>query len=319
MVVEGAPVNHGFTYVEMLDDRRAGCSLLGHLLRHRHSDEATWRARIEAGEVAVDGQPGRPDQVLRPGQTVAWARPPWEEPAVPLNFGILYEDAELLAVAKPSGLPTLPAGGFLEHTLLHLVRQAFPEASPLHRLGRGTSGLVLFFRTPEAGAALAAGLRAHRLEKVYRALVEGHPPEARFQVEVPIGPVPHGRLGTVHAASPSGRPALSRARVLERREAHSLLEVQIETGRPHQIRIHMAAAGFPLAGDPLYAPGGGIRAESPALPGDLGYLLHAHRLGLPHPRTGTWMELSCPPPEPLQTRLEAQAVASPNCRPTSRA
>jgi len=216
-----------------------------------------------------------------------------------MGFAVLFRDPELLAVAKPSGLPTLPAGGYLDHTLLALVRRHYPEASPVHRLGRGTSGVVLFARTAPAGKGVLEAWREHRVSKVYRALVQGHPTQDAFRVDTPIGPVPHPTLGSVHAASPQGRPSTSTARVLERREGSSLVEVVIETGRPHQIRIHMAASGHPLLGDPLYAIGGGLR-EGEALPGDEGYRLHAFRLSLPHPGTGVRLDLECQPPPVLR-------------------
>lgn len=301
-------MNHGFTYTDIIGPQDEGLSLLAYLVaRHGHSSEAEWRERIAAGLVLVDGAQASADARLRRGQVVAWVRPPWEEPEVPLAFAVIHEDDDLLAVAKPSGLPTNPGGGFLEHTLLSLVRRRDPLASPIHRLGRGTSGLVVFSRNAEAHRTLCEAMRGRELVKVYRALVQGHPSQDAFTVETPIGPVPHATLGTVFAASPEGKPARSHARVLERRaepslEATSLVEVQIETGRPHQIRIHMAAAGYPLHGDPLYGPGGGPLLGTLALPGDLGYALHAHRLGLPHPRTGVWLDLECQPPPELRVR-----------------
>lgn len=296
-------MNHGFTYTGIIGPRDEGLSLLEHLVaRHGHTPEDAWRERIEAGLVLVDGGPARAEARLARGQRVAWVRPPWEEPEVPLAYAVLFEDEDLVAVAKPSGLPTQPNGGFLEHTLLALVRRRYPGASPIHRLGRGTSGLVVFSRTTEANRALCEALRERRAIKLYRALVQGHPAQDAFTVDAPIGPVPHAALGTVHAASAEGRASRSLVTVLERRATDALVEVRIETGRPHQIRIHMAAAGHPLKGDPLYAPGGGIQEGTAALPGDIGYLLHAYRLGLPHPRTGQWLELECQPPLTLRVR-----------------
>jgi 23S rRNA pseudouridine1911/1915/1917 synthase len=218
---------------------------------------------------------------------------------VPLAWAVLHRDEHLLAVAKPRGLPTVPNGGFLTHTLHHLVRRSFPEAVPLHRLGRGTSGLVLFALTPLARTRVSAAFRTSRVEKVYRALAVGVPERNTFTVDVPIGPVAHPRLRSVHAALASGRPAVSHVRVLEARGGASLLEVSIETGRPHQIRIHLAWAGHPLVGDPLYGVGG-LPLPDPGLPGDPGYRLHAHRLSLAHPATGERLVLECPPPEPLK-------------------
>ena len=294
-------MNHGFTYTGIVGAQDDGASLLDHLVaRYGHTPAAEWRERIGAGLVLVDGAAAFAETRLSRGQRVDWVRPPWEEPEAPLGFAVLYEDEDMVAVAKPSGLPTQPNGGFLEHTLLHLVRQRHPGASPIHRLGRGTSGLVVFSRGTEANRALCEAFRRRDVFKVYRALVQGHPAMEAFTVEVPIGPVPHAALGTIHAASAAGKAARSHMKVIERREAVSLVEVRIETGRPHQIRIHAAACGHPLMGDPLYAAGGGARDATAALPGDTGYLLHAHRLGLPHPRTGRWLELECQPPPALR-------------------
>lgn len=296
-----ARLNEGFTYTETIDHRGHGKELLSYFAnRYTHTTEATWRARIQEGRVLVNGLPGHVEDILRRGDTVAWVRPPWEEPPVPLAYAVLFEDEDLLAVAKPSGLPTMPSGSYLEHCLLSLVRHRTPEATPAHRLGRGTSGVVLFARTALAMRGLAAAWREHRVEKVYRALVTGHPVLDDFTVATPIGPVLHPLLGTIHAASAAGKASTSHVHVLERRAGTSLVEVRIETGRPHQIRIHLAACGHPLAGDPLYASGGGLLERGTALPGDEGYLLHALSLALPHPRSGAPFRVECMPPPELR-------------------
>ncbi len=293
-------LNGGYQYREQVRVDGAGVGLLIYLSRkYRHSSFDTWRERLERGEIFLDGTPVTCDCLLDSGQWLAWHRPPWDEPEVPLSYAVLHEDGDILAVDKPRGLPTVPAGGFLDHTLFTLVRKSYPEAVPLHRLGRGTSGIVLFARTSPARSILSRAFRDRAVLKVYRALVRGHPTEDRFEVDAPIGPVPHPHLGTVHAANPEGKGALSRVLVLDRREAHSLVEVTIETGRPHQIRIHMAVAGHPLVGDPLYAVGGGLRGQGTALPGDTGYRLHACRVSLPHPSTGKILCISSPPPPEL--------------------
>ncbi|MFN8093524.1 MAG: RluA family pseudouridine synthase [Vicinamibacteria bacterium] len=292
-------MNSGYEYREQLPPAARGLTAVEWLARtRRHSDAATWQDRVARGEVWIDGRVAVAADHLAAGQWLAWRRPPWEEPVVPLGFGVVFLDPELLAVAKPQGLPSNPAGGFLEHTLLARVRRRFPEAAPLHRLGRGTSGLVLFARTEAARRHVAAQWRDGRVEKEYRALVAGQPREDRFTVDAPIGPVPHPRLGSVHAASAAGRPALSHVHVLGPRDGAALVSVAIPTGRPHQIRIHLAAAGHPLVGDPLYAPGGGFTPE--AAPGETGYWLHAHRLALVHPATGARLELECLPPPALR-------------------
>lgn len=293
-------MNEGYEYRIVVPQRAAGRSLLQYLaLRYTHSSRDAWQARIATGEVRLDGVPAEPEEPLRAGQVLVWRRPPWEEPVVPLAFAVLHRDADLLAAAKPRGLPTVPNGGFLTHTLLHLVRGLAPEAVPMHRLGRGTSGIVLFALTPSARSALARAFREGRVEKTYRALVTGSPLEDQFSVDAPIGRAPHPRLGYVHAAAPGGRPSVSHVRVVERRGDTSLVDVDIPTGRPHQIRIHMAAAGHPLAGDPLYGAGGTPIAD-PGLPGDAGYWLHARRLCLVHPSTGARTTIECLPPPPLR-------------------
>ena len=264
-----------------------------------HSDQATWRCRAAAGEVELDGQRVGPEETLRAGQWLVWHRPPWDEPDVPLAFDVLHEDEALLAVAKPAGLPTLPAGGFLAHTLLTRLRARYPEASPVHRLGRFTSGVVLCARTAPVAAALTRQWRTPAVEKVYRARLAGAPPWDRLEVSTPIGPVPHPRLGTVHAADPGGRPAASTFQVLARQGDTAICEVVIATGRPHQIRIHAAWTGHPLTGDPLYGAGGRPLPVDPGLPGDGGYLLHAHRVSLPHPVTGAPLTVTAPLPPAL--------------------
>ena len=293
-------MNEGYDYAEQVGVQTTGESVVAYLARrYRHSDEDVWLSRVAAGEVLLDGARATAVDVLRPGQRLVWRRPPWEEPPVPLAFALLYRDAHLLAVAKPRGLPTIPNGGYLTHTLLHVVRRHFPEATPMHRLGRGTSGLVLFARTPAARATMSAAWRDRRVEKVYRALVAGVPARRAFSIDAAIGLVPHPRLGQVHAAAANGRPALTRVRVLRDARGSALVEAAIVTGRPHQIRIHMAYAGHPLVGDPLYVRGG-VPSSEPGLPGDPGYRLHAHRLVLDHPSTGARMEMECAPPADLQ-------------------
>jgi len=298
-------VNHGHTYREQIDAGGAGRAVLAHLsARFGRAGPAEWRERIELGQVWLDDAPALAETLLRAGQWLAWNRPPWVEPPVPLDAPVLHEDALLLAVAKPCGLPTMPGGGlYLEHTLLAVVRKRFPEASPMHRLGRDTSGIVLFSRTLAAAQLVQAAFRDRRVRKVYRALCSGHPSLDAFPVDAPIGEVEHAVLGRVHAAAVGGRRASSHVRVLERRSTEgeppsALVEVEIETGRPHQIRIHLAHAGHPLVGDPLFGAGGVPLPGTRALPGDPGYLLHAHRLELDHPLDGSRLVIVCEPPPP---------------------
>lgn len=296
--------NEGHVYEERVAASGDGRALLDHLTRAwPHSGEGEWRQRIESGRVCVDGRVAAPGLRLRTNQIITWSRPPWEEPGAPEAFAILHEDADLLAVSKPAGLPVLPGAGFLRNTLLQKVRARDPAAVPVHRLGRWTSGLVLFARTASARSALSRAWRTRQVRKEYRALCSGIPSFDELTVETPIGPVPYPPLGTVHAASPEGRPATSRFTVIERRDGAFLADVAIVTGRPHQVRIHAAAAGHPLQGDPLYRAGGQPLPDGRALPGDPGYHLHAARLVLLHPGSARELDLRCEPPPPLSRRL----------------
>lgn len=293
-------MNEGHEFRERIGADAAGARLLDHMAdRHRHSDRDAWRARIDAGQVTVDGRPAPPDERLRDGAIVRWRRPPWREPEAPTGLVVLHRDADVLAVAKPAGLPTLPGAGFLRRTVAAGVAELVPGAAPAHRLGRHTSGIVLCGTSRAGRRGLAAAFAARRVRKVYRALADGAPSRDAFVVEQPIGPVPHAALGTVHAATPAGRSARSDVRVVERRADAFLCDVEIRTGRPHQIRIHLAAAGHPLVGDPLYASGGLPEPGTRAVPGDGGYALHAALVELPHPVTGARLTVACPPPPAL--------------------
>lgn len=301
-------LNNGWTYREQVGPEGSGLTVLDYLAATRHhSTSEEWAQRLERGEVEVEGKRVACNSILHPGQTIVWHRPPWNEGDVPTNFTIVHEDDSIIAVDKPAGLPTMPAGGYLNHTLLALMRERYPETSPLHRLGRHTSGLVLFARTRAAASELARAWRDHTVKKTYRALALGETRTEMFVIDVPIGPVPHPLLGTVRAASEDGKPSHSVAVVLERSRDRTLFNVEIKTGRPHQVRIHLAYAGHPLVGDPLYDAGGSLKRH-PGLPGDGGYLLHAERLQFAHPATGKRMTLVAPPPPALQTRKEAAST-----------
>ncbi|TAD76433.1 MAG: RNA pseudouridine synthase [Oscillatoriales cyanobacterium] len=313
-------MNSGWIYRDRIDRTSEGQTALAYYSqRYPHSSEEEWRDRLVAGQILCDGAPVDPAWVLRRGQQLAYHRPPWVEPAVPLNFAVHYEDAAVLVVEKPSGLPVMPAGGFLRHTLLGQLQHRYPQETPvpIHRLGRGTSGLVLLARSTRARSALTQQMRDRQLHKVYLALASGgHAPD-RFTIEQPIGKLAHPTLGYLYAATDDGAFARSDCRVLRRSGDRMLIEVTILTGRPHQIRIHLAAAGFPLLGDPLYGLGGVPRAvidselinpestnpESTnpersgrsALPGDCGYWLHAQTLGFHHPLTGEFRSITAAP------------------------
>ncbi len=286
--------------------------------RYRHSDASVWRERLAAGEIRRNGQELLADGALAAGEELAWHRPPWREAAVPASWPLLFDDGDLHVIDKPSGLPVLPAGGYLEHTLLRLLERRHGDdpagiPRPVHRLGRFTSGLLVCARRPATRAWLSARLRestaadpdgagpaeAQRCRKIYRALVVpgvlALAAGESLPLDTPIGRRAHPQLGQIWCAAdgsePGDRPARSSLTLLERGVRADLVQVAIASGRPHQIRIHCAAVGAPLLGDPLYGPGGLARAA--ALPGDGGYRLQAWRLELEHPGGGR-LELEVP-------------------------
>ncbi|WP_072619308.1 RluA family pseudouridine synthase [Spirulina major] len=304
-------LNQGWVYHDRIRARHQGQTVLAFYTQaYPHWSAAQWRDRIWAGQMRLDDQPVTPDTVLTAGQTLSYHRPPWQEPAAPLNFEILQRDRAFLLVNKPSGLPVLPGGGFLDHTLLHQLKQIEPEIAPIHRLGRGTSGIMLWARTAHARVQLNQQMRDRTITKTYRALVPHWSHPDTLTITDGIGKLPHPTLGTIYAATPSGKPSESRVQVVARRVDGVLLDVTIPTGRPHQIRIHLAAVGHPLLGDPLYAPGGQpILTPHPhtgtyPVPGDCGYHLHAHRLTFTHPETGDAIAAHCPPPPRLCAATE---------------
>lgn len=300
--------NRGYGYPDRISAADEGLPVLTfYARRYTHSSEAEWRRKIEAGQVLRNGSPAAPGDTLVRGDALVYNRPPWEEPDAPKGFAALFEDQDVLVLAKPSGLPVLPGGFFLENTLLYLVRRRYGSScSPLHRLGRGTSGAILFTRNSRAARSLAKAMFERRILKVYLALASGTGMPDAFTVDAPIGPVPHGLPETVNAYRPDGRPSISHARVVRRMtdEDAALLEVTIPTGRPHQIRIHLSYAGYPLVGDPLYGLAGvprvgGVDDDRGTTPGATGYLLHSWKIRFPHPERGEEVEVISPPPAAL--------------------
>ncbi len=301
-------LNQGWAYPDRVEAPWASAAAF-YASRYPHSSLTDWQARLGAGEIHRNGEPLESDGGLEAGDRLVWHRPPWWEGAVPAAWGVVHDDGDLLVIDKPSGLPVLPAGGWLEHTALRLLERRHPGdpagvPRPVHRLGRFTSGLLVCARRPESRRWLSARLRestglqdgALGCEKVYQAiLVPGGLPPALalgelLTIETPIGRRPHPRLGRIWCAAREGRPgdlsARSTLRLLERGAEGDRVEITIATGRPHQIRIHCAAIGAPLLGDPLYLPGGHARAD--ALPGDGGYRLRAQRLAIQRPDGSPW-------------------------------
>ncbi|MBS1851771.1 MAG: RluA family pseudouridine synthase [Acidobacteria bacterium] len=305
-------LNRGHAYSTIIAGKYHGHTLLSHLASlYPHSTPQAWQQRLDNREVTINGIPANGNELLASGQTLVWNRPPWIEPDTPQHFEVLFEDPHVLAVNKPGGLPTLPGAGFMENTLLRLVQKQFPNANPVHRLGRGTSGIVLFAKTAQAAAQLGADWNTPRVQKIYRALAQNVAQHDAYEILTPIGLVPHPRLGMVWAASPSGKPSKSWAKVIARTASSTVppstafpysagtttFEVTLHSGRPHQIRIHLASIGHPLVGDPLYGVSGQPLENLPGLPGDGGYFLHAQILKFHHPITGESIELEAALPD----------------------
>jgi 23S rRNA pseudouridine1911/1915/1917 synthase len=325
----GSGLNSGWVYRDRIKRERGGGEevLEFYTRRYTHSSRDEWRRRIESGLIRLDLEVVSAGAVLAAGQELTYHRPPWREPVVPRDFEILYEDGEITAIDKPAGLPVLPGADYLENTLLWMVRRHYGDSdvfAPVHRLGRGTSGAILFATGASARRGLSIDLQQGRMHKRYRALVQGVPRQDEFTVTESIGRLPHPLLRYVYGVCADGKPSRSEVQVLERRPDRceqaaasggrsaefgcALVQVDIPTGRPHQIRIHLAAAGFPLVGDRLYLKGGGLAApsggERAPLPGDVGYHLHSTRVSFHHPSTHETVVVYCRPPEILRRREE---------------
>src|SRR5277367_5097566 len=299
-------LNRGYAYTSIISSKYHGRILLSHLASlYPHSTAQAWQQNLNNREVTIDGVTASGSESLTLGQTLIWNRPPWVEPDTPQHFEVLFDDPHLLAVNKPGGLPTLPGGGFMENTLLRLVQKQTPNANPVHRLGRATTGIVLFAKTAQAAAKLGADWNTPRIQKIYRALAQGIAEHDAYEILTPIGLVPHPLIGSVWAASPSGKPSKSLAKVISRAPSSTAssgtassgtagtttFQVSLNSGRPHQIRIHLASIGHPLVGDPLYGSTGQPLENLPGLPGDGGYFLHAQFLKFQHPITGEQINL----------------------------
>ena len=277
---------------------------------------ARLQAWIESGAVQVEGRPLRAkDKVLGGEQVRIEARLATQTAAAPeaIALAITFQDRSLLIINKPPGLVVHPGAGNARHTLQNALLALdpqlalLPRAGLVHRLDKDTSGLLVVARTPEAHTALTAAMAARRIGREYLALSTGVMTGGGTIAE-PIGR--HRTQRTRMAVRADGRPAVTRYRVVKRFRAHTLVRVELETGRTHQIRVHLAHIGFPVVGDPLYAGRRRVPAGcTPALAGELHAFprqaLHAARLKLTHPVSGRELAWEAPLPEDLQSLLGA--------------
>jgi 23S rRNA pseudouridine1911/1915/1917 synthase len=268
---------------------------------------------VRAGAVHVDGRAStKAAHRVGVGDRVEVLADPHHEPAPPaadpsLEVPVVHFDADVIVLDKPAGLVVHPATGHPDGTLVNGLLARFPELATVgepmrpgivHRLDRGTSGLMVVARTPEAFGDLKAQLAGHGVQRAYSALVWGHLEHPHGVVDAPIGRSRRDPLRMTVAED--GRPARTRYRV-QRRFEHpvptDLLDCELETGRTHQIRVHLRSVGHPVVGDTLY--GGRRRDPDPGRP-----FLHARRLCFVHPGTGEEVAFESPLPADLQAVLE---------------
>lgn len=268
------------------------------------------RRWIDEGHARINAAACRPAQRVRAGDVLE-ADPPAPVPAAataePIALAVLYEDADLVVLDKPAGLVVHPAPGHPRGTLVNALLHHCADLAGVggalrpgivHRLDKGTSGVMVVAKHDAALAALAAQWKQHDIERVYRALVRGAPAAATGRIEAAIGRHPHDRK-RMSLATRRGRPAATGWAVIRRfvTSGCTLLELRPETGRTHQLRVHLASAGLPILGDPVYG-----RAREPGLA--LGRpALHAAVLGFTHPSRAERMRFEAPLPADLMAAL----------------
>jgi len=259
---------------------------------------------ISEGGVKVNGHPARPGYKLAVGDKIAVVLPPVaDELPLPedIPLVILYEDGDLLVIDKPPGLTTHPAPGHPRHTLVNAVLSYLPELADsedsfrpgiVHRLDKDTSGVMLVAKNNQARANLVGQFKSRAVNKIYTVLVKGHLTPDVGVIEAPIGRDPRNRKRMAVVAA--GREARTDYRVLEYLDNYTLLAASPKTGRTHQIRVHLAAIGFPVVGDITYG------VKSPHVPRQF---IHASRIGFQLPASGEYVEFVAALPPDLVEAL----------------
>lgn len=261
---------------------------------------------IKEGCVELDGKVIRANYKVKAGDTFTIVEPepvPLELIPQDIPLEIVYQDEDVVVVNKPQGMVVHPSAGHPDGTLVNALLYQIKDLSSIndvvrpgivHRIDKDTSGLLMVAKNNHAHESLAKQLKEHTSQRKYIALVHGEISHDKGRIEAPIGRSKQDRKK--QAVIEGGKPAVTHFQVLERFEGFTLVELQLETGRTHQIRVHMQYIGFPLAGDPLYGP-------KKTLPGH-GQFLHAKLLGFTHPTTGENLVFEAPLPKLFTETLQ---------------
>lgn len=262
----------------------------------------TW---IGKAHVFINGEPAKANYKCQSGDEISWSIPEIEmlsiEPEdIPLD--IVYEDSDLLVVNKPKGMVVHPSAGHQSGTLVHALLHHCNDLSGIngverpgivHRIDKDTSGLLLVAKNDSTHVALSEQLSNKEIKRKYEAIVHGEIAHESGMIDAPIGRDPKDRQKM--AVADKGKPAVTNFKVLKRFPDYTYVECQLETGRTHQIRVHMRYIGFPLVGDPKYGPRKTLDVQ--------GQALHAKLLGFVHPSSGEWMEFEAEAPQVFQDVL----------------
>ena len=258
---------------------------------------------LKSGLVLVDGKPVKASYQVDEGDVISLDIPEAVEPEIEpenMDLDILYEDQDVILVNKPKGMVVHPAAGHYSHTLVNgLMHHCKDQLSGIngvmrpgivHRIDMDTTGVIIACKNDMAHNSIAAQLKEHSITRRYQAIVHGVLKDDAGTVEGPIGRHPTDRK-KMSINYNNGKSAVTHYKVLKRFRQYTHVECRLETGRTHQIRVHLASIGHPLLGDLVYGPG-----KCP-IPGLQGQTLHAGVLGFIHPRTGEYMEFTAPLPE----------------------
>ena len=262
--------------------------------------------QIKTGKILVNGLVKKAKYIVKEGDVISYELPEVEEVeyvAEDIPLEIVYQDEDVAVVNKPQGIVVHPSAGHTSGTLVNALMYHIKDLSGIngvlrpgivHRIDKDTSGLLMIAKNDQAHVALADELKDKKSLRKYWAIVHGNLPNDRGVIEAPIGRSEKDRKK--QAVTAKGKPALTRFQVLERFGDYSLVELQLETARTHQIRVHMAYIGHPVAGDEVYGPRKTLKGH--------GQFLHARTLGFTPPRTGEVMEFTAEVPAIFQETLK---------------